>query len=53
MTFLSLFPSVERRSPQPQSAQVLCACGEREGGRVDGGWDGVPETQVSEDNRVR
>lgn len=45
--------SAERRSPQPQSAQVLCACGEREGGGVDGRRDGVPETQVAEDHRVR
>lgn len=43
----------ERRSPQPQLAQVLRACGEREGGGVDGGRDGVPETQVAEDHRVR
>lgn len=54
---LSFWPvgyvSAERCSPQPQSAQVLCACGEREGGGVDGRWDGVPETQVAEDHRVR
>lgn len=43
----------ERRPPQPQLAQVLRACGEREGGGVDGGRDGVPETQVAEDHRVR
>lgn len=46
-------PSAECRSPQPQSAQVLCARREREGGSVDGGWGGVPETQVAEDHRVR
>lgn len=45
--------SAERRPPQPQSAQVLCACGEREGGGVDGRRGGVPETQVAEDHRVR
>jgi len=45
--------SAERRSPQPQPAQVLCARGEREGGGVDGRRDGVPETQVTEDHRVQ
>lgn len=45
--------SAECRSPQPQSAQVLCARGEREGGGVDGGRGGVPETQVAEDHGVR
>lgn len=43
----------ERCSPQPQPAQVLCARGEREGGGVDGGRGGVPETPVAEDHRVR
>lgn len=45
--------SAERRSPQPQSSQVLCARRKREGGGVDGGRGGVPETQVAEDHRVR
>lgn len=38
--------------PQPQSAQVLCARGECEGGSVDSRWGGVPETQVAEDHGV-
>lgn len=45
-------PSAERRAPQPQSAQVLRARGEREGGGVDGRRGGVPETPVAEDHRV-
>lgn len=51
--FTSLLWPAECRAPQPQPAQVLCACGEREGGSVDSGWGGIPETQVAEDHGVR
>lgn len=51
--FTSLLWPTECRAPQPQPAQVLCARGEREGGSVDSGWGGVPETPVAEDHGVR
>lgn len=38
--------------PQPEPAQVFCACGKCEGGRVDSGRGGVPEKEVSEDHKV-
>ena len=35
---------LERSAAQPVVAQVLYASGEREGGGVDGGRGGVPQT---------
>ena len=40
-------------APQPESAQVFCARGEREGSRVDRGRAGVSEEEVSENHRVQ
>ena len=37
---------LERSATQPVPAQVLYAGGEREGGGVDGGRGGVPQTQT-------
>ena len=37
---------LERSAAQPVVAQVLYAGGEREGGGVDGGRGGVPQTQT-------
>ena len=37
---------LERSAAQPVAAQVLYAGGEREGGGVDGGRGGVPQTQT-------
>lgn len=52
----SLSPSSappECRAPQSQPAQVLRACGERQGRGVDGGRAGVSEAQAAKDDRVR
>lgn len=37
---------------QPESAQVFCAGGEREGGCVDGGRKGVPKAASPKDQQV-
>lgn len=42
----------ECRAAQPQPAQVLCACGERQRCRVDCGRAGVSEAETAKDDRV-
>ena len=48
-----IFSGSERSAPQPEPAQVLCACGECERSGVDGGRGGIPEEEISEDHRVQ
>lgn len=43
----------ERRAAQPQLAQVLRACGERQGRRVDRGRAGISEAETAKDDGVR
>lgn len=52
MCFTLIFSGLERGAPQPEPAQVFCACGECERRRVDGGRAGVPEEEIPEDHRV-
>lgn len=49
--YFNIFP--ECSATQPESPQVFCARGEREGSRVDGGRGGVPEEEVPEDDRLQ
>ena len=51
LSCLRLLSCLERSATQPLPPQVLQQGGEREGRRVDGGRDGVPQEETPEELR--